>query len=87
METIILKQNQRRAFHIEHNGIRYRLGVMIAGDAMKKAHLFVRKYVLREWHRTLMNMETTAVVLCDGERFASVRGYHRNRRVVILHEK
>ena len=35
------------SFAIEHNGITYNLGEMIPGSAMKKAHLFVRKFVRR----------------------------------------
>jgi hypothetical protein len=48
---------------------------------MKKAHLFVRKWVLKEWQRTLKNNETTAMVMADGLEYASVYGYHKNRSV------
>ena len=81
-----LKQNQRCSFQIEHNGIRYRLGVMIPGDAKKKAHQFVRKYLLREWQRIGKNIETTAVILADGKRYGSVWGIHQNRDIRIIHQ-
>lgn len=82
MVTMTLKQNQRCSFQIEHNGIRYRLGVMIPGDAKKKVHQFVRKYLLCEWQR----IETTAVILADGKRYDSVWGIHQNRDIRIIHQ-
>jgi len=81
MNTAKIGQRTKCKFSIEHNGIVYNLGVMIPGSAMKKAHLFVRKWVLKEWQRTLKNNETTAMVMADGLEYASVYGYHKNRSV------
>ena len=81
MSTVVISQRQKCHFQIEHNGIVYNLGMMILGSAMKKAHLFVRKWVLKEWQRTLKNNETTAMVMADGREYASVYGCHKNRSV------
>jgi len=81
MSTTTIGQRTKCKFSIEHNGIVYNLGMMIPGSAMKKAHLFVRKWVLKEWQRTMENNETTAVVMADGKQYASVYGYHKNRSI------
>ena len=69
------------SFAIEHNGITYNLGEMIPGSAMKKAHLFVRKFVQREWLRLRIPSETTATVIVDGEFFCSVMAQYKNSSV------
>lgn len=68
-------------FQIQHNGITYNIGEMNSFNAMKKAHQFVRRWVMKEWMRTHKNNDTTAVLMANGLQYASVYGCHKNRAV------
>ena len=68
-------------FEIEHDGTIYRIGDTTPGPAMKKAHAFVRKFVIMEWQRLRIPSEATVNVIADGERFCSVMGQYKNRAV------
>lgn len=79
--TQTISQRQKCHFQIEHNGIVYDLGEMIPGSAMKKAHQFVRKWVMKEWMRTHYPNETTVSLIADGREYSRVYGQHKNRCV------
>ena len=79
--TQTITPRQKCQFQIEHNGIIYTLGEMNSFHAMKQAHQFVRRWVMKEWLRTRMNNDTTAVLLANGQQFASVYGCHQNRAI------
>ena len=68
-------------FQIEHNGILYSLGETTSGPALKKAHRMVRNYIINQWANTRCNVETTAIVKADGQRYCSVYGVHKNRAI------
>ena len=81
MSTVTIGQKTMCKFQIQHNGIVYNLCEMTLGSAMKKVHQFVRKWVMKEWQRTLKPNATTAVLMANGSEYASVYGWHRNRAV------
>lgn len=81
MSTVKIGQKTKCKFQIQHNGIVYNLGEMIPGSAIKKVHQFVRKWVMKEWQRTLKPNETTAILMTNGSEYASVYGCHRNRAI------
>lgn len=84
--TKAISQRQKCHFEVEHNGITYKLGEIIPGQAMKKAHHMVRNYIMNQWRETRRNVETTALVMADGVQVGSVYGFHRDRDIRIIHQ-
>ena len=76
-----MSQRQKCKFQLEHNGIVYDLGEMNSNNAMKKAHQYVRRWVMKEWMRTHYPNETTVSVMADGREYSRVYGQHKNRYV------
>ena len=76
-----LNKTRKNNYQIEHNGITYALGLISPPTALKKAHAYVRKWVMKEWLRTKKNNDVTVSLLMDGKPAAEIYGSHMNRCV------
>ena len=74
-------KNKKSNYSIEHNGITYAFGMVSPPMALKKAHAYVRKWVMEEWKRTMKNNDVTISLLAEGRVVADVYGCHKNRCV------
>lgn len=86
MSTTIARRKTKRRFQIAHNGTIYDMGQVIPSVAVKKAHLIVRDFLMTEWRRTNMNLETSASIMADGSQVASVYGFHKGMTIRIIHQ-